>query len=625
MLRSLLNQIFDRDAMVRPQVREDYTQRCRRFGDDARQWEWPRRLLEDLLVDAILTSASLKPVTLFVDALDEAGAEYAQQLVTYLHRLNDLAEKKMVTLKICISCRHYPIISHRATEITVQDHNHEDIAAYIKVNLLADRMIGEAPDLGVWQNLVDSLIWQANGVFQWAYIIMPLIHQKVREGESPEDIWGWLPQVPAGLEDVYTYVLNHVIVHWNRKQSFLFFQWVSLAERPLTVSEMRYAITVNDADITLSPKQWPKIKGFVETDERMKERMKALSGGLTELVSNQDGDETIQVVHQSVNDFLRAKGLAFLSELISGIRPSIDGEKIIFKSQATLYLSCLIYLATAEVSREILLNPGDKKKKEGLVKAGPLLSYATINLFVHAEKAGSSRADVVQNEIPVLKRWIGRWVQVYQGLDPWSTTCPAAGTTLIHAAAASNLVDLIEHLGSNNTNIDEPDEDGKTALHLAAGRGHVAMAKLLRAKGADCEARCKYQNTPLVEAASHGHVKFVKWLLHNGANINMVTGYAGGALQTASLAGQESVVQMLLDAHADINAQGGGYGNALQAAACCGNVVVVQMLLDAHAHVNTQGGRYGNALQAAAYNGNVEVVQMLLDAHADINAQGGED
>ncbi|KAJ9492465.1 hypothetical protein VN97_g759 [Penicillium thymicola] len=223
MLRSLLSQIFDRDATVRPQVREAYEQRCRQFGYGERGWEWPRVMLEELLAGTILASASRQHIMIFVDALDEAGAESAQYLAAYFHRLINRAEKMNVTVQICISCRHYPIMeSDPAREICVEHYNHDDIARYTK-DIIVDTDVGDSPGQETREALAEQLIRQCNGVFQWAHLIMPLIRQKILEGESFDDIRCWLHEVPAGLEDVYTYILNNVIESRNRAQSLLLF------------------------------------------------------------------------------------------------------------------------------------------------------------------------------------------------------------------------------------------------------------------------------------------------------------------------------------------------------------------------------------------------------------------
>jgi hypothetical protein len=76
---------------------------------------------------------------LFVDALDEAGADTASELAEYFHELNNLVVESR-TAKICISCRHYLVVSsHTSLEICVEDENHEDIATYVEEKLDTER------------------------------------------------------------------------------------------------------------------------------------------------------------------------------------------------------------------------------------------------------------------------------------------------------------------------------------------------------------------------------------------------------------------------------------------------------------------------------------------------------
>ncbi|CAI7639135.1 unnamed protein product [Penicillium pancosmium] len=245
MFRSLLSQIFNRDTTLRPKLCEIDEQRSEQFGGD--KWEWPRVVLEKLLTHAILESASRQHVTIFVDALDEAGSESAQQLAAYFHRLIDRAGK--ASLHVCISCRHYPIVrSNRAIEVHMEDRNHDDIAAYIR-DTLTDTDVGVSfsEDSEMDQSLVKQLIQQANGSFQWAHIIIPPTERKILEGESFDEIDRWLQEAPYDLEETYTYILRNVIEARNREQSLLLFQWVCLAEGPLTLTETRYALAVGIA------------------------------------------------------------------------------------------------------------------------------------------------------------------------------------------------------------------------------------------------------------------------------------------------------------------------------------------------------------------------------------------
>ncbi|OQE13301.1 hypothetical protein PENFLA_c050G10754 [Penicillium flavigenum] len=621
MFRSLLNQIFRSDEAVRPRLREFYLDRSKKFGNGAHKWEWPEIWLERLLAEAILASASRQRVTIFVDALDEAGSEAARQLADYFYRLNDAAGPT-VAVRICISCRHYPIVdSYGAREITIEDHNLEDITTYINDKLSRNPMFRHKFDQDDLQNLQNELVQRTEAVFQWAHIIVPLVQRKLLEGHFPKVIRRWLPIVPADLEDVYKYILECVIDPVERPQVFLFFQWLSLAERPLSVTEMRYALAMENPKMTRYRIHWEKTDGFVETDECMRHRIKALSGGLAETAPSRKGSGTIQVVHQSINEFLRTKGLAFLGELVGASTSPIDGQKIILQCQATVYQSCLAYLA-----REGSLESARSRRHGDLADfftERPLLGYATLHIFVHAEKAGECRADKVQNEIQQLGQLIGRWGQLYRGLDKYKAKCPPGGTTLFHLAATANLVDVMDFLSSDEQELTQTDGRGNMALHLAAQWGHIEIAKILLKRGADFEAKNNCQSTPLMEAARCGQLEFVEWLLQNGANIDTETA-AGCALQAASRAGHQDAVRLLLEAGANVNAQGGGqYGTALQAASCSGNPKIVRMLLNAKADVNAQGGAFSTALQAASLSGNPKIVRMLLDANADVNTQGG--
>ncbi|KAJ5718810.1 hypothetical protein N7488_004456 [Penicillium malachiteum] len=624
MLRSLLNQVLKLNATVCSELREAYMQRCRDFGYGEDKWQWPRVLLEQLLQNAILRLAAQQQVTIFVDALDEAGEESARKLAGYFHQLNDHATKNAAMLKICISCRHYPIMANSGTtEITVEKHNDNDIAMYIKGHLPDEILAIDGPHQEDWKDLIETLIKQASGVFQWAHIVMPLIRGKIDDGRSPEDIRHWLPNVPAGLEDVYQYILAHVIKREDQAQSFQFFQWVCLAEQPLTVTEMRYALVAHSVEVTQSSVQWEKVDGFIATDERMHRLTKTLSGGLAEVIKGHDRREIVQVVHQSVNEFLRTKGLIGLSRLIGSAALPVENRMILCQCQAMLYRSCLVYLATTEIPRKSQQEI-QHSRKEVLIKNGPFLSYATLSVSVHAEKAAEYRSFGLAEEIQILQTVVDRWVDLYQEFDRYKAGCPPAGTTVLHMAAAANMADVVASLASDSGNITKVDGDGDTAFHSAARWGHVKVGEIFLERGVEPDTTCAYGETALVKAASRGHVGFVEWLLREGASINTTRGSSGSALQAASLEGKVTIVRMLLGTGADVNAQGGEYGNALQAASYKGSAEVVQMLLDAKADVNAQGGFYGNALQAASYDGSAEVVKILLDAKADVNAQGGE-
>ncbi|CAG7979961.1 unnamed protein product [Penicillium nalgiovense] len=641
MLRSLLNQLFLYDTTVRPLVRAAYNIRHEKFAGGEHNSEWPQKLLEELLEKVILMSATHQQVTIFVDALDETGQFSAQQLAGYLHQLSRSARRARVILKICFSCRHYPIVdSDEAIGITVEHHNFMDIVSYVR-----DKLPRRVRDQDAWRSLANELIKQANGVFQWVHIIMPTIQRKILHQHSAEDIRKWSRTVPSELEEMYLDTLERVMTVENPQEVFLFFQWLCAAERPLSKTEMRYALTTKGATIP-SSQPWEQIG-----DEDMDFKIQALSGGLAEIGFYRE-DTAILIVHQTVHDFLRNKGLLHLrSKVVDKSAPTIDSKEMILQCHATLYQSCLVYFI-----REAL---PEHEKGKGLSQV-PFLLYTTMNIFVHAEKAGSSRtivnlfshaemhkcphSHVLYDEVQTLRELLDRWLNISKMIRlvnqhlGWIDREEyyrygrigdreehyRCGTTLFHMAAAANMVDVLDYLIRNNEDIDQTDIAEQSAFHLAARHGHMKVAQMLKKKGAEYDRKSNPGGTPLEEAAEHGHAEFVEWLLNNGFTIETRSRKAGSALLAASLSRRRDTVNFLIRAGADVNTQGGRYGNALQAAASTGSAEVVWILIKAGAKINTQGGEYGNSLQAASWAGSAELVRILIKAGAKVNAQGGK-
>ncbi|KAJ1711310.1 hypothetical protein NYO67_6565 [Aspergillus flavus] len=99
MLRSLLNQLFRQDEVIRPLVRDEYREKYHAFGGSGHGWHWLRSELEQLLQDSILLSAQQGQVTIFVDELDGVGAQFASEITAYFHLVGDSVATKMASAK----------------------------------------------------------------------------------------------------------------------------------------------------------------------------------------------------------------------------------------------------------------------------------------------------------------------------------------------------------------------------------------------------------------------------------------------------------------------------------------------------------------------------------------------
>jgi ankyrin repeat protein len=613
MFRTLLYQLLKQVPSVGTEFKSLYEDK-ERYGKFGRDWDWNVIELRQIFKSALLAAAKTHHIRVFIDALDEAGEESARAVVSFLYELNDSLLEPEVVTSICFSCRHFPIVTtNDGFQICVEDENHEDIEAYVLGELRRRLHISaqgskKNDDL---EDLRTDIASKASGVFLWATLVVDLVVRQYNKGKPLKTIRQALQRVPPLLNDIFGHILLELVDPEERIQSLHLMQWICLAERPLSLTELRFAMASDDSSIQPSQYSCQDSEGFIEDNDQMRKRIVSLSGGLAEVKHRYDED-TVQFIHQSVNDFLAAAGFRHLDPTST--------EDLIGLGHHRLSRSCINYLKLGEVLRE------DRMWDISIIQELPFIKYATKSWFLHAEKAesrGISQQELVQ-QFKFPRQVFGTWVKIYGVVDKYSDKCPEPGSTLLHTASSLNLRSTVRVLLQEGIYIEGEDAFGNRALHHAARWGHKELASMLLDAHAEIGAKNEVGGTPLEWAAGNGHEEVVKLLLSRGANVNESTGTSGNALQAAALEGSATLTRTLMESGAEVNAQGGEYGNALQAAAYNGHKAVVQLLIDKGVEVNAQGGVYGNALQAAARWGYKTVVQLLLDKGAEVNAQGGE-
>jgi ankyrin repeat protein len=663
MFRSLLHQILSADGTIRRAALNEFKWK-KLFGVAGRDWNWRDEELAKLFLEGILNVAKRRTVTILVDALDESGPE-APTLVQYFHTLNDKLEEagSAAAVRVCISCRHYPVLAPTpGLSIVVETHNKGDIKRYVHQELdskLHDRL-GDF-QTAAWQNLKDEVADMASGVFMWARLVVPRVVEHVKDGHNLEIISPWIRKMPDGLDAIYQDIIENVIKPLNRPRALLLLQWVSLAERPLTVREVRYAMASDD-NASASESEWyvADSECFVASDSRMETLVNTLSGGLAEVKTrwrDDAGRGQVQFVHGSIKEFLLERGgisqmmkLGYSDQNLQGSEndQAEYWPQAIARSHHRLCTACLNYFkwscANSSDFCDKLIAEGKRKPKRErsrkddfywdyeLYSRGSFLGYAVTSLLFHAEHAemgGILQHDLMRDlELP--GHSFKRWAKLNRAIaESQPKYIPDRGSTLLHMSCRLNFkgaVQLLTQYNNNSTRVlEKRDKSGNTALHYAARWNAMeAVSALLDAK-ADMEAKNKNKTTALELASVNGNEQLVQLLLEKGAKIDQVTGDSGNALQAAASKGDAKLVWILLRGGAAVNSQCGRYGFALQTAALEGHRNIVDMLLEhGHADVNLKGGYYGSALQAAAYSGHTAIIQRLLDGGAKVNAPGGE-
>lgn len=664
LFRSLLWQVYGLSGVAREIIFGVYEEKMGSFGGG--EWEWKVEELRELFKIVVSEVSKKTEVMIFVDALDEAvlenGEKAALSLVEFFYSLNALnttdsgQEGGVKGVRICISCRHYPVVGSLGPglEIHLEEENTKDLQHYIRDTLHTGVQGWDGEPQALTAKLVDAVSEKAAGVFQWAVLRVPKIIRSLNDGEvTVEEITRLVADESNELFSLYTSIFRFDISPYLREKAILFLQWIFLALRPLSLPEVRFALACDDESQPFSQDCCAVTsKTFISTDSQMAKLVKSLSGGLAKVWERDGGVTSIGFIHGSVNDFLHHGGLSVLSNQDVKIPAKGDSE-MIGSYQNRLTWSCINYLRLVPVQDAI---------KTWLLyddKIPIFISYVARYLFQHVSRAEHHGK---------AQRNIAFFFESHpEVLGTWQKTCwklggervYSASKFLLHLGAVYQIPSFIQNSLSREISLETQDEDGHTALSLVAKRGdeeltrrfldlgvdvntrscegttalelaaansHEVVVKLLLEKGATMESEPgKNPRSALQAAISGGRLSLVRILINSGADINTHHAYHGTPLQEAAGLRSDEMAIFLLQRGAEINTPCGRHGSALQAAAFRGHRALIRVLLAQGADVNFQGGEYGNALQAAAIYGmqHLDIVELLLEHGADVNAIGG--
>jgi hypothetical protein len=572
------------------------------MGKLGEKWHWHPQELQDFIETSLPEILRESAIRIFVDALDECGEKAAVQLVNYFQRLRSKCSSAQYGLSICFSCRHYPLVSLKdGFEICVEHENHRDIKRYIRDEL--QDAIQRDVELEVLQ---DEILNRSSYIFQWVSLVLARALSQHEAGYSVPYIQESLRKTPQELDSLYGNILQSLGNNEDkRSQSLQLMQWICFTRRPLSLTELRFAMIVDsNTPPYQSLQQCQCSPDFVRDDKNMEKQLKSLSGGLAE-VKIHKGKSVAQFIHQSVNDYLIKDGLQILAGL-----SQLD-ESSIGRAHFQLSRSCIRYIAMDEIQGST------GKVKNGCTDQFSFLQYAVTSWLPHAQMAEMKQ--ISQEDLLSYLRWPSalithHWAELYRTIGPHSTEAPPAGTTLLHATSRYGLTSVVrailDSFGRDDVKVDSKDEYRRTPLWWASRNGHERVVKLLLEKAVNVEARDRGGSTPLLWAARNGHEAVVKLLLEKAANVDARGKDGSTPLWWAACRGQEAVVKLLLEKTANVDARGRD-GTPLWRAARNGHKGVVKLLLENAANVKARGRDDSTPLWWATRNGHDGVVKLL--------------
>ena len=103
-----------------------------------------------------------------------------------------------------------------------------------------------------------------------------------------------LTEVPEKLGDVYKHILSEVVDKKYYQQTLRLIRCVYLAERPLTLTEVCFAMSLLDTELVSS--EFLPVKLGLPTLDVMVRRIISLLGGLVE-PKQHEGGQIVQFIH----------------------------------------------------------------------------------------------------------------------------------------------------------------------------------------------------------------------------------------------------------------------------------------------------------------------------------------
>ncbi|KAF4448946.1 hypothetical protein F53441_7715 [Fusarium austroafricanum] len=322
--------------------------------------------LQTLLTDTLeVLSSTSTPIWIFLDALDELELMQRHQIEFWRGLV---FSTKSQTLRVCLSCRHFPNVAvNGCLELVLDACNSQDIFTYTK-DRLESHVSQSEPH---WRRLLEKRITSlASGVFLWVVLVLDDILAKYDQGISLQALMRHVEWMPTELEKLYTRILGDLAPNEGQLAEKVF-QWVFASTRPLRLDEWHHILAFMRPSRPLSLQEWRESDDFTESDEQLERKIKTLSKGLLEVshklseASNgkfaedssvnagagsldheQGSSRVVKAIHQSVYDFfIHNQGFALFGS---------DSANPLTDCHCTIANTCLNYILIPELDEYVI-------------------------------------------------------------------------------------------------------------------------------------------------------------------------------------------------------------------------------------------------------------------------------
>lgn len=536
------------------------------------------------LFQTVVQNLAGKRMICFVDALDECDEDQIRAMISVFEELGETAHRNGTGFYICFSSRHYPHITLQrgCLRVTLEDQvgHSQDIEAYVQCKLRTGNGT-------VATEMKGLILEKASGVFIWVVLAIEILNKELQRGRI-DAAKRRLESLPVKLSSLFKDILTRETT--NLEDLLLCIQWVLFAERPLTCTELYFAIHSGLTNNSNFPNQWDE---DYETPEMMYLFILSASKGLVEFTKDR---QLAQFIHESVREFL------IKESAISELWPELStGFEML--SHDRLLTCCLVYTGARLSSswKFPSLMHGHAWDDQKQIKAQqemvgdshtqrvfpfnkyPFIEYATANLLYHAE---ASQPDTRQQTLTKVFD-LRRWISLYRLVGGSSHPIQALDIPELWNFASRGHIELLKDYFHNSPSLTWLNDPGEST----------------------------HRSHPIFAAIVNGQVATYKLLLENSVtDINMKNAQGDTMLIVAISTKRRDIIQHLISRpDIDITLRGSDGKTALMVAVAKCNFAVVKCLTSFRAtDINVQDKDGRTALIVAAYWGTDYMFNYIL-------------
>lgn len=270
--------------------------RERAIAGDQEAFTWTEASLKEALWAMSRQQGVEATLYLFVDGLDEceSGVVRRDQLDKFLIPWVERMKDTLLSVKVCLASRRLREIElhlARWPGIRIHERTAEDIFNYVKsglhrtTELLAQKHKNQHFRQQVRDQLIQSIVTKAEGVFLWVKLVLKEIILGLEAGNSDTELQSHIDSLPTDIKNLYGKILKGINPqYWSGTWIYTQMLCHLIPHHSVTLLEVSFAEDSLEAIFQYQHESYLEEYPLLERCNRMRDRIQSRCGVLLDIV-----------------------------------------------------------------------------------------------------------------------------------------------------------------------------------------------------------------------------------------------------------------------------------------------------------------------------------------------------